>query len=114
MARETVASRLARIQAEMARLLKQEQVLKKQAQSKGLKQIVALAKQYGVTSEAVVKALGRRGRGRTRSKAGRKVPPKYRNPANKSQTWTGRGRAPTWVAELKKKGLLESARIGTS
>lgn len=25
------------------------------------------------------------------------VPPKYANPDNKEQTWTGRGRAPGWV-----------------
>lgn len=28
-----------------------------------------------------------------------KVPPKYRNPANAAQTWTGRGRQPLWVAD---------------
>ena len=28
------------------------------------------------------------------------VPPKYRNPNDPSQTWTGRGRQPKWVAEL--------------
>lgn len=27
-----------------------------------------------------------------------KVAPKYRDPANASQTWTGRGRKPQWVA----------------
>jgi DNA-binding protein H-NS len=27
-----------------------------------------------------------------------KVAPKYRNPADASQTWTGRGRQPLWVA----------------
>lgn len=27
-----------------------------------------------------------------------KVPPKYRNPANEKETWTGRGRQPRWVA----------------
>ena len=26
-----------------------------------------------------------------------KVPPKYRNPENSAQTWTGRGRKPLWV-----------------
>ena len=26
-----------------------------------------------------------------------KVSPKYQNPANESQTWTGRGRQPRWV-----------------
>lgn len=26
-------------------------------------------------------------------------PPKYRNPADESQTWTGRGRQPQWIKE---------------
>jgi len=28
------------------------------------------------------------------------VPPKYRNPNDPSQTWTGRGRRPRWVEEF--------------
>jgi DNA-binding protein H-NS len=43
--------------------------------------------------------------------AGKKVAPKYRNPANPEQTWTGRGVSPTWVQELKTAGTLESALI---
>ena len=35
---------------------------------------------------------GRKGRGG-------KVAPKYRNPKDPSQTWTGRGRRPTWMVE---------------
>lgn len=35
---------------------------------------------------------GRRGKGG-------KVAPKYRNPKNPSQTWTGRGRRPNWIVE---------------
>jgi len=30
--------------------------------------------------------------------AGRKVEPKYRNPANPAETWTGRGKPPRWLA----------------
>lgn len=30
----------------------------------------------------------------------RVVQPKYRNPANPEQTWSGRGRKPVWVDEL--------------
>jgi DNA-binding protein H-NS len=33
-----------------------------------------------------------------------KVPPKYRNPANPAETWTGRGKQPRWMATLTKKG----------
>ena len=33
-----------------------------------------------------------------------KVAPKYRNPANKNETWTGRGKQPLWLAAYTKKG----------
>lgn len=32
------------------------------------------------------------------------VPPKYRNPADAAQTWTGRGRKPKWIAEALASG----------
>lgn len=40
-------------------------------------------------------------------KTGRKLPkvaPKYRNPANADETWTGRGKQPRWLAELTSQG----------
>ncbi|WP_141750791.1 MULTISPECIES: H-NS histone family protein, partial [Stenotrophomonas] len=33
-----------------------------------------------------------------------KVAPKYRNPANPNETWTGRGRQPKWMAALVQAG----------
>jgi DNA-binding protein H-NS len=30
---------------------------------------------------------------------GSKIAPKYRNPKDSSQTWTGRGRRPNWMVE---------------
>jgi DNA-binding protein H-NS len=39
----------------------------------------------------------------TRKKRG-KVAPKYANPADKSQTWTGRGRRPAWVNQALEAG----------
>jgi DNA-binding protein H-NS len=39
------------------------------------------------------------------------VPPKYRNPADPQQTWTGRGRSPQWVQALREAGALDSALI---
>lgn len=33
-----------------------------------------------------------------------KVAPKYANPADKSQTWTGRGRRPLWVVAALESG----------
>lgn len=32
------------------------------------------------------------------------VPPKYKNPADENQTWTGRGRKPRWVEEFLSAG----------
>ena len=38
-----------------------------------------------------------------------KVAPKYRNPANPKETWTGRGMQPRWLAALTKKGKKRRA-----
>ena len=35
---------------------------------------------------------------RTKGKSTGKVPPKYRNPANPAETWSGRGMHPRWLA----------------
>jgi DNA-binding protein H-NS len=37
-------------------------------------------------------------------KAGAKVAPRYRNPSNSDQTWTGRGHKPLWVVDLLNSG----------
>lgn len=34
-----------------------------------------------------------------------KTPPKYRNPANAEETWSGRGRKPQWVHDALNKGV---------
>lgn len=40
------------------------------------------------------------------------VPPKFRNPDNASQTWSGRGKRPIWFAEaLKKKGVTADSLL---
>lgn len=41
-----------------------------------------------------------------------RVAPKYRNPSNPEQTWTGRGNKPHWVRDFEKGGgSLDDARI---
>lgn len=48
---------------------------------------------------------GRKGKGRA-------VAPKYKNPDNPSETWTGRGRKPNWlVAKLNKGAKIDSFAI---
>nr|WP_281179370.1 H-NS histone family protein [Curvibacter delicatus] len=48
------------------------------------------------------------------SATGTKVPPKYRNPANPDQTWTGRGKAPHWAQSLQQAGNLDASLIQIS
>ena len=44
--------------------------------------------------------------------AGKTSVAKYANPANRAETWTGRGRKPNWlVAKLKKGGKIENFAI---
>jgi DNA-binding protein H-NS len=63
------------------------------------------AKQYGFTLEEL---LG----GKSPAKATTKGIAKYANPADPSQTWTGRGRQPGWVKEALAAGKdLESMAI---
>ena len=54
----------------------------------------------GSAAEAAPKKARKAAKGRSTGK----VPPKYRNPANEKDTWTGRGRQPRWVAAEVAKG----------
>jgi len=85
---------------------------------KALAQIVQIARNAGLTAEQITAALGGKSRAKAAGKtarktstAGRKVAPKYRDPANANNTWTGRGRMPQWVAALQAQGALDSALI---
>lgn len=52
------------------------------------------AKEYGFSLDEVMEAGAK----------GSKGAPKYANPADPSQTWTGRGRKPNWVIEALDSG----------
>ena len=69
------------------------------------------AKAEGYTIEELFGTTGAtatapRSTGRVAKKARKlgKVPPKYRNPDNPEETWTGRGRQPRWLAALTAEG----------
>jgi DNA-binding protein H-NS len=120
MARTTVANQLAAIRKQRELLDKKEQALKSKSHDKVLAQIVSMAKEAGLTPADIVKALSvgkpvKAAKAPSAAKkgalAGKKVAPKYRNPANPEQTWTGRGVSPTWVQALKTSGTLDSALI---
>ncbi len=75
----------------------------KRKRSEAMKEIQAVAKKHGLTVDDIV---GGKGKGKKP-----KAPAKYRNPADPSQEWSGRGRQPAWfktaIAAGKKPASLE-------
>ena len=72
---------------------------KKQEEKAAVKaELEALAKERGFTIEELF--------GTGKAKAPRaKVEPKYRDPENPENTWTGRGRKPKWLVESLEDGV---------
>ena len=74
------------------------------------KKLVALAKAEGYTiaelfgGKAPAAKKAAKKAAKQAGTATRKVAPKYRNPANPKETWSGRGKQPRWLAEQVKKG----------
>lgn len=68
------------------------------------KKLIALARDEGYSIEELF------GEGKTRvsGNKGRSVPPKYRNPGDPNQTWSGRGKRPRWFVDALNKGKQES------
>jgi len=90
---------------------RQSVVAKRTPIAKVRAQLVRAAKAEGYTIEELFGAGAPAARGKAAApqspRAGRKlgkVAPKYRNPANTKETWTGRGKQPRWMAELTAKG----------
>ena len=63
--------------------------------AKARQQILSIAQEVGVTVEELL-AVGSKQLSKGK---GQKVEPQYHNPDDKTQTWTGRGRQPKWIAE---------------
>ena len=71
------------------------------------RKVAALAKAEGYTIDELfgtAKAAPKPRKAAGPRKAAKKVAPKYRNPANPKETWTGRGKQPRWMAALTAKG----------
>jgi DNA-binding protein H-NS len=61
------------------------------------KKMEKLAKESGFTFDEVAESI-------TTKQPASKVKPKYANPDDKEQTWTGRGRKPKWVVDALENG----------
>jgi DNA-binding protein H-NS len=116
----SVASQLAKLRKEREALEKREKALQTRTHTRAIEKILAIAKDAGLSAADISAAMGG---GKKKSakakvtgavkKAGSrgKVAPKYKNPADSTQTWTGRGKSPVWVQALKNAGTLDSALI---
>ena len=135
MARITIEARIAKIRRDREALEKKEQSLLAQSTDRAIKKILTIMKDSGLTWALVVKALAVAGataapaaKGSKEAKAaktvvkgvkpafapkakGGKVAPKYRNPENAEQTWTGRGIPPTWARLMREAGRLDESII---
>ena len=120
MARTSVETQLSKIRKQVEALQAKEKSLLSKANAKVISEIAALVKQHNVTLEELKEALGKAKPAR-KPKGPRavkkvvevrsKVPPKYRNPADPNQTWTGRGRTPAWCQAMKDAGSFDTALI---
>ena len=88
-------SELKGLQHDVGRAIKDRQ---QQDVQKAREQILAIAKEAGVSVEELL------GNGKAKKADGKKVEAKYQNPKDTSQTWTGRGRQPRWMAEAVANG----------
>lgn len=86
------AGELKGLQHDIEKTIKERQ---QQEVQKAREQILAIAKQAGVSVEELLGNAEKKAKPRS----GPKVQPKYQNPKDVSQTWTGRGRKPRWIAE---------------
>ena len=76
----------------------------KQAEKPGIKQLKVILKKYKLSQTDIDQAMAGGPPRQTNSLKGKKVKPKYRNPANRSETWTGRGLKPKWMVAAMKGG----------
>lgn len=92
-------STYAEIQAQIAELEAKAKEARAAELAGAKAKIAEIMAAYGLTLDDL------RGVGAKASKARQPVPAKYRNPEN-GDTWTGRGRAPLWLADRNKDDFL--------
>src|SRR5512147_393930 len=79
-------------------ILERRKVKEEEVRNTFLAEMRERALELGISIESLFPA----GKRRTRSDAGQPLAPKYRGP--KGETWSGRGRQPTWLSELEAVG----------
>jgi DNA-binding protein H-NS len=93
------------VQAQIRKLEARAEKLR-QIEKPGIAELKAVIAKYKLVPTDVKTAMKTaRVRGNARGLAkGSKLKPKYRNPANRDETWAGRGLKPKWLVGLMAKG----------
>lgn len=86
--------------AQKAALEKQIAETQRQERTEAIAKVKSLMAEYGLTAADIA---GAKAAPAPRASAGKKVAPKYRNPAT-GDTWTGRGLQPNWLKEALSSG----------
>jgi len=84
-------------ESELQQMISDAEVALKQKQADKRKEVLAEINRLAASIDVKVEIVGGRAKN---ARKGSKVPPKYRNPANASQEWTGRGVMPRWMKAL--------------
>lgn len=115
MPRESYATQQAKIEKEITKLQKRAEALLTKRRKPVLASIVKSMRDYDITPEEITAAFGAaKPAARTPSAGGRRkasstgtakraVAPKYRHPQT-GETWSGRGKAPRWLAAEEANG----------
>ncbi|SAI74274.1 DNA-binding protein (histone) [Bordetella ansorpii] len=116
MPRESYATQQAKIEKEITKLQKRAEALLTKRRKPVLASIVKSMRDYDITPEEITAAFGAAkstaarapsagGRRKAASNGGpkRAVAPKYRHPQT-GETWSGRGKAPRWLAAEEANG----------
>jgi len=93
------------VQAQI-RILEAKAEKLKQTEKPGIAELKSVIAKYKLAPSDIKTAMKlSRIKGSTRGLAkGSKLKPKYRNPANRDETWAGRGLRPKWLVGLMTKG----------
>ncbi|SAI42943.1 DNA-binding protein (histone) [Bordetella ansorpii] len=115
MPRESYATQQAKIEKEITKLQKRAEALLTKRRKPVLASIVKSMRDYDITPEEITAAFGAAKPAATRAPsaggrrkaaptgAKRAVAPKYRHPQT-GETWSGRGKAPRWLAAEEANG----------
>ena len=117
----SIASQLAKLRKERQAIEKKEKALLSKTNDQAVAQIKAIMKDSGLSVDDLLAALKvskvqkikkvSEAKASTGVKAGFKVPIKYMHPTHQGLEWTGRGKTPVWIQELKDSGQLEQALV---